>query len=80
MATRGGQAMDRDALDRLAPAGLNRPLSAPMTRLCKTCGQSFVTRCMPRIFRRTDGTETVRWVADAVQCGRCQPTLFGGEG
>ena len=71
--------MDRDALDRLMPAGRGRPPSAPMTRLCKTCDKPFTTRCMPRIFRRTDGTETVRWVAQAVQCGNCQPSLFGEE-
>ena len=71
--------MDRDALDRLTPAGRNRPPSAPMTRRCRTCGKSFTTRCFPRIFRRTDGTDTVRWAADAVQCEGCQPTLFGAE-
>ena len=77
MATEGGGGMDRDALDRLTPAGRNRPPSAPMTRPCKTCGELFVTRCTPRVVRRTDGTETVRWLAEALQCENCQPTLFG---
>ena len=71
--------IDRDSLDRLTPARPGAPPSAPMGRLCKSCGEKFTTRCIPRIFRRADGTETVRWVAEAVQCANCQPSLFGDD-
>ena len=50
--------------------------SAPHTRACRACGKTFTTRCFPRPFRRTDGTETVRWIPAERLCQRCQPSLF----
>lgn len=79
MATRGG-----GDLDRLTPDGRGRPLSAPMARFCRSCGERFETRCIPRVIRRSDGSETVRWAACETQCADCQPSLFplsgGGRG
>ena len=71
-------ATNADPFEGLSSAGRGRPPSAPMSRPCKTCGRTFQTRCIPRIFRRTDGTETVRWVAQETQCATCQPSLFSG--
>lgn len=69
--------------DRARPARMAEPPGAgpgaPYPRSCTTCGATFITTCFPRVHRRTDGTETVRWVASEVQCARCQPSLPFGE-